>query len=620
MADSSSLSTPASACTSSTSLQKSVDYVNHELASAGFPIALNFSGFAGHPEDASHILNCICTVLQQRQKDVIFREDLHDRLRRAAADYDEITNTATYVQHVGSNAQKQLKAEQTKHMATKDELKTTRTHFQYIKTQFTHDLKKKELELHRLKERLQKVVTEKAAAQKIGLQLVNPLSKSSNISSRLKKATKEEDMYNIVVSNYEDREKELIAENCELRETLYDMYREIKDRLHEIATPNTANLMVEDDIDREHFSMPLDMIRTSVEYKLRETLEQWKEQWAQIMSTAALQQGEQELLSLKEQYDRLQRECEKYQGIVQEQNALLEMAVASSGGKGEGVSQSTFEPSMLDLQEHRAELEEKYRQLDEERQKFTEAAIKLGMERAALQKERELLEEEKRGAEVGGFLAKLPETPQWLRKKESLYANSPRTPAWIRQDLRDYQGSQGRDEYQRSGQKIATVRSQLTPVPRSTRRGSSAHDPFRIDQPSPAVKSIPTKNDEPGRAADHASPRDRMYPRELNSYQPSIIHELDTLTTTPFSKGVSNTSRATPGTHTRSQISGMSSIKSALKSTRKDPVNVSARSVRFGTGGRKAEEKENVDNSVRRREGALFGQELLGTSTPVKNE
>ena len=39
---------------------------------------------------------------------------------------------------------------------------------------------------------------------------------------------KNEDMFSILISNYENSEKELHNENCLLRQTLYDIYKEVE--------------------------------------------------------------------------------------------------------------------------------------------------------------------------------------------------------------------------------------------------------------------------------------------------------------------------------------------------------------------------------------------------------
>ncbi|TPX67890.1 hypothetical protein SpCBS45565_g03517 [Spizellomyces sp. 'palustris'] len=433
---------------SSSNLQKSVDFVNHELAAAGFPVALDFAGFGGSVDDAATVLNCICTLLQQRQKDVAYREDLQHRLRRTAGDNDELAGTVARMKarleqcdreiatlnNKLDAAQKSLKKEVEKYHAAKEELKTTKANLQYSKTQYNHDLRKREREHHRLKDRMQRIVTEKSAAQKIGLKLANPLPKAKTTTGgggQTKKVAQEDEMYNIVIKNYEDREKDLLVENQTLRDTLYALYSELKTQFKDQITQEEDGSNgiecghegppeVLDPTEKAQFQLPFNLVCHSVEERVKEAIMKLHDEWARLSETIASQHQADELQQLYGKVDAIEKECDEYRRIIAEQNRLLEFSLNEQDAKSnEGLS-AHLETSLMDLQEQKDELEQKCQQLEEERGKFTEAAIKLGIERAALQREKMAFEEERRSLATQKLLKSLPETPGWLKDKSRM--------------------------------------------------------------------------------------------------------------------------------------------------------------------------------------------------------
>ncbi|KND04005.1 uncharacterized protein SPPG_01453 [Spizellomyces punctatus DAOM BR117] len=431
-------------------LQKSVDFVNHELAAAGFPVALDFAGFGGNVDDAATVLNCICTLLQQRQKDVAYREDLQHRLRRTAGDNDELAGTVARMKarleqcdreiatlnNKLDAAQNSLKKEVEKHHAAKEELKTTKANLQYSKTQYNHDLRKREREHHRLKDRMQRIVTEKSAAQKVAIKLANPLPKPKTNAGGGGQSKKEDEMYNIVIKNYEDREKDLLIENQTLRNTLYALYSELKTQFknqitHEedgsngIECGHEGPLEVSDPTEKAQFQLPYSLVCHSVEERVKEAIMKLHDEWARLSETIASQHQADELQQLYEKVEAIEKECDEYRRIIAEQNRLLELSLNEQDAKSnEGLS-AHLETSLMDLQEQRDELEQKCQQLEEERGKFTEAAIKLGIERAALQREKMAFEEERRSLATQKLLKSLPDTPGWLKSRMIPTATSP---------------------------------------------------------------------------------------------------------------------------------------------------------------------------------------------------
>lgn len=93
---------------------------------------------------------------------------------------------------------------------------------------FQNELRKKERESDKLKEKIQKVVVEKQSSQKLGMRLLNntagqpQMSLHPNFSAKKKmqNISAEQDIYNTIMFKLEEREKTLILENQNLKQTL----------------------------------------------------------------------------------------------------------------------------------------------------------------------------------------------------------------------------------------------------------------------------------------------------------------------------------------------------------------------------------------------------------------
>lgn len=84
------------------------------------------------------------------------------------------------------------------------------------------------LEREKLKEKVAKLITEKSGKGASSIQLANPLISTDFIE----KEKKNDEMYNIVISNYEEHEKEIMMENSGLRSLLQDFYRLIVQKMN----------------------------------------------------------------------------------------------------------------------------------------------------------------------------------------------------------------------------------------------------------------------------------------------------------------------------------------------------------------------------------------------------
>ncbi|KAH9245702.1 hypothetical protein BASA81_016807 [Batrachochytrium salamandrivorans] len=208
-------------------LQQSIDYVNRELVGLGLSAALSFKVAAESHSEVKMIVACIFSLLQQRQRDLVFRSDLQERLQLLLSDNDAMAATISRQKSKEESLERQISSVQNKLvtstkaadktaaklLAMKEELKTTTTASQYSKAQYTHEIRRKTLEFNRLQQRLQKIEI--------------PNTSDGGVASI--KQDHSEEMYSIVMKNYEDREKQIMAENESLRQTLFVVFNDMKE-------------------------------------------------------------------------------------------------------------------------------------------------------------------------------------------------------------------------------------------------------------------------------------------------------------------------------------------------------------------------------------------------------
>ncbi|KAJ3157005.1 hypothetical protein HDU89_002415 [Geranomyces variabilis] len=542
-------------------LDRTVLFVNTELASAGFPDVLDFSGFAGTDEDGSKVLNCICTLLLQRQKDVAFRDDLQYRLRRVSADNDNLAGTVARqrarleqcereiasLQNKNDTLQTSLKREVEKLSVAREELKATKANLQYSKTQYNHDVRKRDRDFARLKDRMQRTVNEKTK-----MTLINPLAKPiSSITSGKRNNNDTDIMYGVVMKNYEDRERELLSENQMLRDTLFETFRELKDRFadagghdprdHELGAgpaSTTPESRDEDEdpeaaMERAHFQLPFNLVQNTVQQRIRHVMMDLKAEWDELMEKIEGEQHAEMVVELEQRIAGLHNQNDDYQRIVEEQNRILESSLNGTAAvRHEGNSATSddvragpgWDASMTDLAEQKAELEEKVKQLAIDRKNFTEAALKLGVERANIQREKKLLNDERRKAlGTEDFLKTLPETPGWLRARAKAEEDMDRVPATPSRPSTEYKQQQHHNRDERDERDDAEEED-----------GDANPRPFNSTMSTVQLTHI-HETYHNNKHEDHARKTDKYDERKLSSphHADPIAHESDTLTQTP---------------------------------------------------------------------------------------
>ncbi|KAJ2794109.1 hypothetical protein H4R21_005630, partial [Coemansia helicoidea] len=166
-------------------------HISRELMELGLPSPLLLPELPECLEDNQRVVECLGALLAQRRRDLDFRETVDGELRKAMGEEDMLRSTIARLERELDVAQREAATnrhrwedaqrgaleteQQRKQLAA--ELRTTRSNAAMVKAQYLHDSKKREQESMRLKERLQKLITDKHRSAKLSVELANPIER-----------------------------------------------------------------------------------------------------------------------------------------------------------------------------------------------------------------------------------------------------------------------------------------------------------------------------------------------------------------------------------------------------------------------------------------------------------
>ncbi|CAM6022465.1 unnamed protein product, partial [Sphagnum balticum] len=315
-------------------LDHCIKYLNQSLVTFGFPSALNL--LSADPASVVRTCNCIYAMLQQRQRDVEYRETANDTRLRLMSDIsrlenkverltDQLSGKERVLQALESKDQKMtaaLKTQLEKLQQERDEFQRMVISTQQVRAQQTHELKKKEKEYVKLQERLNQVLMEKKES-KTGIEIMNLLQKEGRQRGTWNTKKADGDLYKMIVDAYEAQKQELVAENAELRALLRSMQVDMRDLLNTSVLSRSGS-----DLEppstflggcTDVFDLPFHIARDQIEQSLRAKMASIKECMVQ------LQEGKKEQ-TFSDSSDRalkLEAQLVEARSIISEQATLM---------------------------------------------------------------------------------------------------------------------------------------------------------------------------------------------------------------------------------------------------------------------------------------------------------
>ncbi|CAH1775353.1 unnamed protein product, partial [Owenia fusiformis] len=411
-------------------VEDSIKLLNQDLLVLGFPSM--YDGAATFK--LSQLVSSTQQLLHMHQRSMRIKEDLENRQCRTETDINHLQVTQGRLKDSLKLCQRDIAGLQEKERqlvnknklltsklkAEKDEVKRLQSVILSRDSQYKHEMKKREKEINKLKERMHQLLTDKNQERRLGMDILNALQRPDGKRGTWKTNNKqEEDMYRLIITNYEDRQKELMLENKELRECLVTMQKELISLLNQQPSPSKSSNLEdsleesEDDIksvtstDVEeladgYFQMPYEMVRDGIQKSLKEKYQLLKRRINQTEKSNPTSEGDSpetprsdvDEANYKEQIETLSEQVSRYRDIIEQQEDLIQHSLQTPDND-DTIEQSFLHNSELleeaeNLSKEKALFYQQKCNFEKERQTFTEAAIRLG-------RERKMFEDEKSG-------------------------------------------------------------------------------------------------------------------------------------------------------------------------------------------------------------------------------
>eukprot|EP00250_Pteridium_aquilinum_P020912 c24989_g11_i1 orf=271-1578(+) len=394
-------------------LDHCIKYLNQSLVTFGFPAALDL--ISNNPASVVRSCNCIYALLQQRQKDIEFRDSSNEQRQRFLSDMARLEAKVERLEGQLSAKERELaaltRAEQKATAAAKaqiEKLQQERDEFQrmaigsqQVRTQQIHEMKKKEKDYMKLQEKLNQVLMEKKKESKSGMEIMNLLQKEGRQRGTWNGKKADGDFYKMIVDAYESKKQELMAENADLRALLRTMQIDMRDFLNasscvskngsnipEIEPPPTP-LGGRTDV----FDLPFHMARDQIEQSLRVKMASIKERMLELQDT---QKGSEMACEASERELELEAQLVEARSIIQEQASIMSKhAMKDDNTRGVvGHLRVEREDILSSAEEDRAVLQERTKELVAERSALRKMAMELDKERSEIDKAKHKYEEE----------------------------------------------------------------------------------------------------------------------------------------------------------------------------------------------------------------------------------
>ncbi|KAI8802080.1 hypothetical protein BJ742DRAFT_743995 [Cladochytrium replicatum] len=422
-----------------TSWTEALRFIQHKIDSFGFP---SFPSLPD-PENTSaneddidvavahrKVLNCVFSMLDQLEarehmKEMSYRDEIKTNLRDVRAHAESVENFSTRQKGRIDGLEKEKQSAlmkidaltrtvrdlTDKSAALRDELKQTKSTLLQQRAQFQHDLRRTERELTRCKERLVRgsdpssrpasatTARPRGGAASATAHANNAEGGSMKMSGTLKPMRTKSDqvhkapelgLYETVIKNYEDREREVVAENSTLRRMLAELYASVrKFRLGAQESDDDNELMI-------GFSLPMMMGERFLRARVNQAMQMLAIERIEGVAQTEVDSEDADVKSLEKELAHCKALLD--QKLEIETASGREQAINYDVAQDRAMLQQ-FEEERRRLLKEQLEAEERLlqreRDIESERQKFLEAVVRLGKERAVLEYDRETFDNER---------------------------------------------------------------------------------------------------------------------------------------------------------------------------------------------------------------------------------
>ncbi|XP_023607557.1 afadin- and alpha-actinin-binding protein isoform X2 [Myotis lucifugus] len=411
-------------------IEQSISYLDQELTTFGFPSLYEESKGKETKRELNivAVLNCMNELLVRQRKNLLAQENVETQNLKLGSDMDHLQSCYAKLKEQLETSRREMiglqerdRQLQCKNRNLHQLLKNEKDEVQKLQniiasraTQYNHDMKRKEREYNKLKERLHQLVMNKKD-KKIAMEVLNYVGRADGKRGSWRtgksEARNEDEMYKILLNDYEYRQKQILTENAELKKVLQQMKKEMisllspqKQKPVEKADDSTGTGIsdVEEDpgeLSRESiWDLSCETVREQLTNSIRK---QWRilkshvEKLDNQVSKVHLEGfNDEDVISRQdheEETEKLELEIQQCKEMIKTQQQLLQvnqLATACDDDTTSLLRDCYLLEEKERLKEEWSLFKEQKKNFEKERQSFTEAAIRLGLERKAFEEER----------------------------------------------------------------------------------------------------------------------------------------------------------------------------------------------------------------------------------------
>ncbi|XP_057696193.1 afadin- and alpha-actinin-binding protein-like [Corythoichthys intestinalis] len=402
-------------------LQECVTHINQELVSLCLsPVWTQSDG--NLDVNVIPVLNCIYELLQLHRKGLQTLENMEKEQLKLGNNVDSLQLTSTRLKDQLEIAKREntglfererqlqlkVKSLQNSLKNEKEEIHKLQNIISSRASQYNHEMKRKEREFNKLKEKLNQLLVDKKE-KRLAIDIVNKLGRADGKRSVWKtektEAKHEGEMYTTLLKDHENTQRELLLENAELRKVLKQMKKDMVVILS--SRKSTGKGETQDngaiEIDSNEEEEVLDSCKESSELFSVHTREKLtnsvRRQWRRLKnhvekldnraSTDESEDAETIPRQTSKEMGKLKlevRQCKDY--ILKQQSLLQRLSCQSEDTTSAVLGDSHISQEKDRLRDEWKNLEDQRKCFERERRNFTEAAIRLSQERKSFEEDR----------------------------------------------------------------------------------------------------------------------------------------------------------------------------------------------------------------------------------------
>ncbi|XP_039626460.1 afadin- and alpha-actinin-binding protein B-like isoform X2 [Polypterus senegalus] len=402
------------------STEQQLAYFSKEMALLGLPAPYEELSFendhllSSQPPDLACVLNSACSLLQLHQQTNCSLAELETTHHKMVFERNFLKSSLSKLQDQLSNFEKEMAALQGKEQQLQSQNRNLQTLVRTQKEEIaklqgvlssraahhSSDTKRKELQLGKMKERLQQLITDKKD-RKASIDILNPLARADGKRATWKtgksESRKDQEMLRGLVLALERQLSEAVLENTELKRTMEQLKEEDLSQTWPdcSTTGREENPKQEENMtcNKEMNQSRQEMVKNTL---VGSTKKEWRSLGWQVEDMGTNIQGFTCGMPFGTDQDKeialLRAEIEQSRQVIAFQQQLLQESVNSSNKK---LPSSLRDSYVLEERERLRQqwnmFEQQKKRFEKERWTFTEAAIRLGRERKQFEEERAAL-------------------------------------------------------------------------------------------------------------------------------------------------------------------------------------------------------------------------------------